>query len=90
MVITEVTEYGQIKEGYMLLIEKKNGVVFPCVALDVIMRGSDKEEIRFNKKRNLYFIMSMMLDGSSWVKSCKIVEQGKIYCITNNMVGWVS
>ena len=86
----EVDSPGMLRDGDLILIEKQNGVVFPAIIKKAINSGTENEEILFNKRRNLYFILSMMLDGSSWVKSCHKVFEGKMYDATNNMHAWVS
>ena len=34
----------------------------------ILNAGTDKEEVLINIKKNLYFITSMAIDGSSWAK----------------------
>ncbi len=88
-VIIDITKHGQLNVGDLMILTKKNGVSFPAVVKDIINENTDKEEIVFNLKRNLYFIMEMYINDESWIRDCKKVFDGKMYCITNNMNSWV-
>ena len=90
MNILKVDGVDQISKGDLLLLEKDDGITFPITVSEVINQGREGEEILISKKRNLYFIMSMYLDGTSWIKDCKIVQDGKMYSITNNMRDWIA
>ena len=83
--IANVTNYGQIKKGEVLVIERSNGIKFIAVAKEVIRKGTDQEEVVICKSRNDYFIMSLMLDGKSWVKNVSRLIDVKIISITNNL-----
>lgn len=80
----QVTKPGQIKKGDLLLLKDRNGVVFPAVAKSVIFEGTSTEEIIISLSRNLYFIMSMYLEGKSWVKDCCIIPNGEAFSLINN------
>ena len=80
-----VTNFGQIKQGEVLVIEKTNGVKFVAVAKKVLNKGKTTEEIIINLGGNDYFIMSLFLEGKSWVKSVIRLLDVEITCITNNM-----
>lgn len=73
-----VTKAGQIKEGDLLLLRSEKGIQAET-AKQVIRPGStdesNGEEIVFKVKKNHYFITSMVLDGSSWVKEVQIVKE---------------
>lgn len=70
-----LTDYGQIKEGDLIVI---NAVFakkpFSSTVRVVIRGGTDEEEIVYNRSKNYYFITSMVLDGSSQVKEVLIVK----------------
>ncbi len=40
----------------------------------VLYAGTAHEEVIYDKKRNYYFITSMVLTRTSWVKSVKVVS----------------
>lgn len=84
-----VTYYGQIKQGEVLLIEKTNGVKFVAVAKEVLNKGKPTEEIVINLSSNIYFIVSMFLDGNSWVKSVVRLPDVEVTTIVNNMKTFV-
>jgi len=73
MYILNVTNYGQIKEGDILLLETNLGK-FKVHAKIICNENTPDEEIVIHKTKNHYFILHMMLNGSSWVKSAKIVS----------------
>lgn len=60
--------YGQILKGDKLIIISADGSVKKAVARDVLNKNTRQEEIIINKKKNLYFIVSMVIDGTSWAK----------------------
>lgn len=61
--------FGQIEQGDRLSIIDSQGRLRKCTARLVLSAGTDKEEIVTNKAKNHYFIVSMVLDGSSWAKA---------------------
>lgn len=79
-----VTDFGQIKQGEVLLIEKTNGVKFIAVAKKVLNKCKPTEEIVINLSSNIYFIVSMFLDGNSWVKSVIRLPDVEATNIVNN------
>lgn len=78
-----VTDHGQIREGELLVIEKQSGGKFIAIAKRVLNAGTDREEIVLSKGKNDYFIMSMLLDGSSWVKNVTRLPGVQVTAITN-------
>lgn len=89
MNIIDIEKPGQVQEGDLLLLQKSNGITFPAIVKHVCSPGTDGEEIVINNRRNLYFNVSMYIDGKSWIKSCKKIIDGKMYSVTNNMNAWV-
>lgn len=83
--IETVTSKSQISSGDLLIIKDKRGNIFPMKVKEVLNPGSNYEEILLSKGKNLYFILSMYLEGKSWVEYCKIVKGGEIFSISNNM-----
>ena len=85
MIIQQVTIPGMIRQGdFLLLREKGKKEVFPVTAKKILNGGTDTEEIIFSIARNRYFILNMMLNGDSWIEECSIVEDGKIYSVSNS------
>ena len=78
-----VTDFGQINQGELLVIEKKNGLKFVAVAKKVLDKGRADEEVIICIKGNQYFITSMLLDGSSWVKNVTRLPSVNVTTITN-------
>lgn len=78
MHLEKIVKAGQIKVGDTLMIETKEGVIRPAKALDIVRPGvtdnSDGEEIIIDRGRNVYFITSLLVEGSSWVKEAQIVR----------------
>lgn len=78
-----VTGFGQISEGELLAIEAHDGRKFVALAKNVMFKGSEKEEVVICKTRNDYFIMSMFLDGKSWVENVSRLPGFQVTAITN-------
>lgn len=79
-----ITDFGQVKEGDVLIIEKQNGCKHVVQAKVVINEGSEREEVVICKSKNDYFIMALMLEGKSWVKSVLRLPEVALTAITNN------
>lgn len=75
---------GQIKTGDVLLINDGR-VTFPVEVKSVFNRGMGEEEILISKSKNIYFIVSMVLEGTSWVKAASIIKSGRIFSYSNTM-----
>jgi hypothetical protein len=71
-----LTSVGQIKKGYSVLLSH-NGDAQLHKAEEILMPGTATEEILLSKKDNLYFIVSMAIDGTSWAKGVKY-QKGEI------------
>ena len=84
-----VTDVGQIKKGELLAIQKRNGVKFIAVAKKIINAGKPTEEIVINLSGNDYFIMSLFLEGKSWVRHIVRLPDVEVTCIVNNMKAFV-
>ena len=69
MAYSKLSAVGQIYEGDRLILVNGAGKVTKTTAKFVLNQNTDKEEVVINKSKNLYFILSMYLDGSSWVKA---------------------
>lgn len=76
--LIKVNKVGQINVGDMLYIDTCYGL-FHVTAKLVLFKNETKEEVVIHKKKNHYFILSMLLDGSSWVKSVHILRHRKKY-----------
>lgn len=64
---------GEIKPGDVIHCEFK-GRAKKYRVKEVLNAGTDLEEILINKKKNLYFITSMAVDGTSWAKNVNFVS----------------
>lgn len=75
MIINDIYEplvaYGQIHKGDQLEITYENTREL-FVVKKVINAGRKSEEILLNKKKNIYFITSMAIDGESWARDVMI------------------
>jgi hypothetical protein len=75
-ILQKITGPGQLSVGDQIIIENKMGERKKARVKIVLDKGSALEEIVINKSRNHYFIVSMLMDGSSWVKEChKVIDQ---------------
>lgn len=68
-----LTDFGQIKDGDKLLIRYR-GKDREYKALAVLFEGQPLEEVVIDLERNKYFIVSMALDGTSWAKDVRIIN----------------
>ena len=68
-----LTNSGQIQPGDTIHCEFK-GKSQKYRAKEVLNAGTDQEEILLNKKKNLYFITSMAVEGTSWAKNVRFVS----------------
>lgn len=67
---------GEIKKGdEILLLHKGEAQIHH--AEEILMQGQPTEEILLNKKDNLYFIVSMAIDGTSWAKEVKYFSESE-------------
>ena len=64
---------GQIQAGDCLQIMMAGRLICTQAKL-VINAGTDREEIVYNRKKNHYFITSMVLDGTSNHKDVMVAE----------------
>jgi hypothetical protein len=72
----KITGYGQLSVGDRIIITNKSGERKNAKVKIVLAKGTAFEEIVTNKSKNHYFIVSMLKDGSSWVKEChKVIDQ---------------
>lgn len=67
-----VTGYGQIKKGDVISMVMAGRRICTS-AKEVLNTGTSKEEIVYNRKKNHYFITSMVLDGTSNHKDVFII-----------------
>jgi hypothetical protein len=74
--LQQITGPGQLSVGDRIIIENKSGERQKARVKIVLDKETEIEEIVINKSRNHYFIVSMLMAGSSWVKEChKVIEQ---------------
>ena len=62
---------GQIKSGDNVIVGSGSGL-YGYTVQDVLFPGEPHEEILLSVKENLYFIVSMALDGTSWAKKVMV------------------
>jgi hypothetical protein len=63
----KVTGYGQIKPGALIKFKSGDQIIETTVK-DVHFSGTKHEEIIYDKKNNYYFIVQMVIEGSSHAK----------------------
>ncbi|WP_444891754.1 hypothetical protein ACJJIE_00135 (plasmid) [Microbulbifer sp. TRSA001] len=80
-----VTNFGQIKQGDTLVIERRQGGRFVVQVRQVIAPGTGREEVVLSIGKNDYFIVSMFIDGTSWVRKVWRLPGVRLTNITNNM-----
>lgn len=68
---TPLTGYGQIQKGDSLIVEYL-GVDRAHTVEEVLDPGTDFEEVILNRRTNLYFITSTVIDGTSWASNVRI------------------
>lgn len=68
-----LTDVGQIKVNDSVFCEFE-GKKQKYRAKEVLNAGTEEEEVLLNKKKNLYFITRMAIDGSSWAKNVSFVS----------------
>lgn len=68
-----LTKSGQIENGATVVLANNRSAEVHDVA-EVLMPGTDREEILLDVESNLYFITSMAIDGSSWAKDVKFAN----------------
>jgi len=73
----KVTSVGMITEGDTLLIDTCYGR-FKAIAKKVLFQKESREEVIIHKGKNHYFILSMLLKGSSWVNEVFIANGEKL------------
>lgn len=69
----KLTGVGQIKKGNKIILAHNGGAEVHH-AKEILMEGQPTEEILLNKKKNIYFIVSMAVSGTSWAKDVKYLS----------------
>lgn len=82
--LEKLIKNGQLSVGDALLIEDIKGIVFPVTVKKINFPGGLEEEVIISLSKNKYFIVSMYLDGTSWVKKCVKIINGKIFSLSNS------
>lgn len=72
----KLTDYGQVDEGDFLVIDFC-GARMVVKANLILQKGTENEEVIYNRKKNFYFITSMVLDGTSNHKNVYVIPQIK-------------
>ena len=76
MRVKKLDGYGSVLEGDTLILDASfSKKPIACTAMKVIRGGTEHEEVIYNMGKNHYFIVSMVLDGSSQVKEVLIVTK---------------
>lgn len=78
-----VTDFGQINQDDVLVIETSTGIKIIAVAKKIIQKGTADEEVVTNLQRNHYFIVQMLLNGESWAKNVLRIPGAKLTDSTN-------
>lgn len=71
--LKKLTDYGQVNEGDFMILDLC-GQRMCLKAHKVLQKGTVNEEVVYNRKKNFYFITSMVLDGTSNHKNVFIVD----------------
>lgn len=72
-----VTKFGQIKTGDVISLVCGDKHIC-TTAKEILNAGTNREEVIYNRKKNHYFITSMVLDGTSMHKHVFIVPNPAI------------
>ena len=77
----------EIQDNDLIVIQRKEDDRRILVRVVEVLnkRSNGDEEILLGKNYNDYFIWSMYMDGSSWVKRVWVVGKVELTNITNNM-----
>lgn len=68
--MADLKRVGQIKAGDTITLTHR-GYTEKHKVKEVLFAGDENEEILLYVMKNLYFITSMAIDGSSWAKNVK-------------------
>jgi hypothetical protein len=69
-----ITKPGQLNVGDKIQVTGKSKKYDSTTTVKAVLNSGDKEEILIDKSKNIYFITSMLLDGSSWTKEIKLIN----------------
>ena len=72
-----LTGCGQIKQGDVISMVMAGRRICTS-AKEILNAGTNKEEVVYNRKKNHYFITSMVLDGTSNHKDVSIIPAGSL------------
>lgn len=75
--IKKLTGFGQIKKGDTVSLVH-NGITEFHFVDEVLNQGDQYEEILLDKRANIYFIVSMAIDGTSLAKDVQFISR-KVY-----------
>ena len=65
----QLTAEGQLTKGDKIKIIGKSERDSQTVTVKDVITVNGREEVIINKKRNFYFVTSMVIAGKSWAKS---------------------
>ena len=68
-----VYKEGQIKKGDRLVVLGNSDIDDQITTAKEVITIDGREEIIINKRKNKYFITSMVVDGTSWANSVHIL-----------------
>jgi hypothetical protein len=75
------TNIHEFQEGARVIVKDAKGFVDRVFTVqEILHEGTNKKEVlfvdgEFRRQRNIYFIWSMYIDGSSWVKAAWIINE---------------
>jgi len=82
LVHERILRCGVLNVGDVLII-KDSSSTFPAQVKYVINKGKKSEEIVIAKKKNMYFIMDMLINNQSWVKECYRITGAEMFSLSN-------
>lgn len=74
---------GQLKVGDTLVITDVRQKQFIAKVRRIIDPGQRGEEIILSVRKNVYFIISNYLQGTSWIKQCSVLPEVRITWLSN-------
>jgi len=72
-----ITGEGQLKVGDKIAIIGKSDRDTQEITVKDVLTIDGNEEIIINRKKNYYFITKLLVEGRSWAKEVRKIQDGK-------------